>query len=85
MTDSNDDWEYLCHNNHYGGQYGCDLCADEGKALKDKDNTNMEKCWLNDKGYYDYKLHKKWIREKKREEEIIEKKKVKKRKLIIVK
>ena len=61
--DDDDDWKYLCPNNHWGGQYGCDLCLD-GENVKDKDNGNMEKAWLNKSNKYCYKLHKKWLGDK---------------------
>jgi hypothetical protein len=66
------DWEYLCPNLHWGGQYGCDLCGcdlcfngcDLCSNVKDIDNNNMRKEWLNKCNKYCYKLHKKWLEEK---------------------
>ena len=54
-----------CVNLHYQGQFGCDLCCDK----KDKDNTEMLKEWLDKNNKYSYKLHKKWLDNKKKEEE----------------
>ena len=67
-----DEWEYLCPNLHWGGQYGCDLCGcdlcfngcDLYSNVKDIDNNNMRKEWLNKCNKYCYKLHKKWLEEK---------------------
>ena len=67
-----DEWEYLCPNLHWGGQYGCDLCGcdlcfngcDLCSNVKDIDNNNMRKEWLNKCNKYCYKLHKKWLEEK---------------------
>jgi len=67
--EENDDWKYLCPKLHWGGNYGCDLCNCEGKVIADKDNCNMEKVWLNKKGIYDYRLHKKWFEEREEKEE----------------
>lgn len=64
--DEDDDWKYLCPNLHWGGQYGCDLCCDH--YVKDIDNQEMEKEWLNSKNKYCYKLHKKWLQDKKQKE-----------------
>ena len=58
-----DDWKYLCPNLHWGGQYGCDLCCYDG-YIKDIDNQEMKADWLNSKGIYCYKLHKKWLQDK---------------------
>lgn len=62
-----DDWKYLCPNLHWGGQYGCDLCCYDD-YIKDTDNQEMEAEWLNSKGRYCYKLHKKWLQDKKQKE-----------------
>ena len=59
-----DDYNYLCPNRHWGGQYGCDLCGDHHQTIKDSDNQEMEKEWLNNSNKYRYKLHKKWLEEK---------------------
>ena len=63
--EDDDDWKYLCPNLHWGGQYGCDLCDN----VKDIDNQEMLKEWLNKNNKYCYKLHKKWLEDKKEEEE----------------
>ena len=52
-----EDYMCCCVNLHLGGQYGCDLCCD----LKDKDNPEMMKEWLDKNNNYHYKLHKKWL------------------------
>ena len=62
-SDDDEDWKYLCPNLHWGGQYGCDLCCHP--RVKDIDNQEMEKEWLNKNNKYCYKLHKKWIQNKK--------------------
>ena len=62
-----DDWKYLCPNLHWGGQYGCDLCCYDD-YVKDTDNQEMKAEWLNSKNRYCYKLHKKWLQDKKQKE-----------------
>ena len=62
-----DDWKYLCPKLHWGGQYGCDLCCYDD-YIKDIDNDNMKAEWLNSKNKYCYKLHKKWLQDKKQKE-----------------
>jgi len=59
--EDDDDWKSLCPNLHWGGQYGCDLCNN----VKDIDNQEMIKEWLNKNNKYCYKLHKKWLEDKK--------------------
>ena len=59
--EDDDDWKSLCPNLHWGGQYGCDLCDN----VKDIDNQEMMKEWLNKNNKYCYKLHKKWLEDKK--------------------
>ena len=63
--DEEDDWKYLCPNLHWGGQYGCDLCCN----CKDTENEEMKKEWLKPNGKYCYKLHKKWLEEKRKKNE----------------
>ena len=63
--EDDDDWKYLCPNLHWGGEYGCDLCHD----VKDVDNQEMMKEWLNKNNKQCYKLHKKWLEDKKDKEE----------------
>lgn len=50
-------WNYMCDKKHLGGCYGCDLCV---MGCADKDNSNMEREWLNADGKYCYKLHHQW-------------------------
>lgn len=52
----------MCPIGHFGGQYGCDLCDFDGKDI---DNDNMEKEWLDKNNNYCYRLHKKWLKNKK--------------------
>ena len=44
-----------------------DICCYDDH-VKDIDNQEMEKEWLNSKNQYYYKLHKKWLQDKKQKE-----------------
>lgn len=63
--DDSEDYNNCCPDLHYGGQFGCDLCSD----VKDKDNPEMMKEWLDKNNHYHYKLHKKWLDENKKTKE----------------
>ena len=60
-----EDLNNACVNCHLGGAYGCDLCCDK----EDKNNPEMLKEWLDKNNKYSYKLHRKWLDNKKKEEE----------------
>jgi hypothetical protein len=61
------DYMSCCVNLHLNGQFGCDLCGDV--LVADKDNTEMLRDWLDKNNKYSYKLHRRWIDNKKQEEE----------------
>ena len=50
---------HMCPIGHWGGEDECELCCYD---VKDIDNDNMKKEWLDKNNNYCYRLHKKWLK-----------------------